>query len=98
MVVPSTDVDAVMSRMPPELQSHATSLTPALEAELIPATTLFSTPTLLAKHRADFQLYMEASLAYSKLGVGKILVTDDHRFFIIFCSPTLLKMHYTQCV
>ena len=58
-------------------------------------------PTLATKHHADFQLYMEACLAYSKLGVvGKILV-DDHQFFKTsvseeaprtVCAKTLTKV------
>ena len=101
MMVPSTDVDAAMARMLPELSQAATlaTLTPSQEADLVPATTLFNTLTLLAKHRADFQLYMEACLAYSKLGVGKILVTDDHKFLKIFLQSNIAEEAlHTVCV
>ena len=79
LVVPPEDVDAAIARMLPELKTRA-SLTPQEESDLVPTLMLFGTPSLVSKHRADFQIYMEACKAFSKLNVGTFLVTDDHRF------------------
>ena len=91
LVVTATDVDTALMRMLPELQSQISkaSLTPQEEADLVPAVTLFNTSSVIAKHKPDFTLYMEACLAYSKLGKGKFLVADDHGFFKIFLQSQI---------
>ena len=57
------------------------------ESDLVPTLTMFGTPSLVSKHRADFQILIEAYLAFFKFGLGRFFVTDDHKFF------KLLLMH-----
>lgn len=73
LVVPSKDVDAALLRMLPEMKAQAarSSLTEQEESDLVPAVTLFNTPSILAKHKADIHIYMEVCVAYSKLEVGQ---------------------------
>ena len=93
LIVPSEDVDVALLRMLQELkfQASKTTLTPQEESDLSPAVTLFNTQSILVKHKPDFILYMEACLAFSKLGLGRFLVTDDHRFFKIFLQSPIAE-------
>ena len=93
IVVPSEDVDGALLRMLPKIKSQAarTTLTVQQESDLVPAFTLFNTPSVLAKHKADFHIYLEACLAYSKFNTGRFLVTDNHRFFKIFLQSFIAE-------
>ena len=88
LVVPNEDA---LLRMLSEIKAQAarSTLSEQDESDLVPAVTLFNTPTILNKHKADFYIYMEACLAYAKLQVGRFLVTDDHRFFNLFLQSTI---------
>ena len=67
-----------------------------IDSALVPVMTLFSSPTMMSKHRADVQLYMEACLARTVLKEGNFLVTEDHKFFRFFLfSPTAEKALYS---
>lgn len=101
MIVQARDVDTAMSRMVPEIQgavkAQGVPLTDEEEAVLVPIMTLFSCPTVMSKHRADIQLYIEACLAHTQLKEGNFLVTEDHKFFqFFFYSPPQQKKHYVQ--
>ena len=100
MIVQARDVDTAMSRMVPEIQgatkAQGVPLSDEEEAALVPVMTLFSSPTMMSKHRADVQLYMEACLARTVLKEGNFLVTEDHKFFRFFLfSPTAEKALYS---
>ena len=85
LVVPPEDVDAAIARMLPELRAQIPTMTMMVqESDLVPSLTLFVTQSRISKSRADFQMYMEACKAFSKFGVGRFLVTDDHKFFKLF--------------
>lgn len=95
LVVPSEEVESALLRMLPEIKAQAarsgSTLSAQEESDLVPAVTLFNTPSILNKHKADFHIYMEACLAYSKLQVGRFLVTDDHRFFKLFLQSSIAE-------
>ena len=92
LVVPPEDVDAAIARMLPELRAQIPTITTAQEeSELVPTLTLFGTQSLISKNRADFQIYMEACKAFSKFGVGRFLVTDNHKFFKLFLKSSVAE-------
>ena len=85
----------------PELKTRIahTSLTSQEEKDLVPTLTMFGTSSLIAKHRADFQIYMEACKACSQFGLGRFLVTDDHKFYKLFLMSNLAEdVLHTVCV
>ena len=79
--------------MSPEIKAQVaqSTLTQEEENDLVPAYTLFNTPSVLNKHKADFPIYIEACLAYSKLNIGRFLVTDDHRFIKILLQSSIAE-------
>ena len=92
LVVPPKDVDAAIARMLPELRAQIPTITTAQEeSDLVPTLTLFGMQSLISKNRADFQIYMEACKAFSKFGVGRFLVTDDHKFFKLFLKSSVTE-------
>ena len=100
LIVTATDVETALLRMLPELQAqiNKASLSSQEEADLVPVLTLFNTANLISKHKPDFTLYMEACLAYSELGQGRFLVTDDHGFFKFFLqSPIAEETLHSVC-
>ena len=100
LVVPPEDVDAAIARMLPELRAQIPTITTVQEeSDLVPTLTLFGTQSLISKNRADFQIYMEACKAFSKFGVGRFLVTDDHKFFKLFLKSSVAEEAlHTVCV
>ena len=58
LIVPADDVDVALLRMLPEMKAQAarSTLTPQKESDLVPAVTLFNTPSQLAKHKADVHI------------------------------------------
>ena len=60
---------------------HGSKMSGEEQSDLAPVMTLFGTPSLVVKHRADLQIYVEACKAYSILGSARFLVTDDHKFY-----------------
>ena len=59
---------------------------------------MFGTSSLVAKHRADLQIYMEACKAFAQLGMGRFLVTDDHKFYrLFFLSCVAEEVLHTVC-
>ena len=93
LIVPGEDVEVAVVRMLPEVKAQAARapLSAQEESDLVPAMTLFNTPSIIQKHKVDIHIYMEACLAYSKLKTGKFLVTDDHRFFKIFLQSSIAE-------
>ena len=101
LVVPPKDVDAVITRMLPELRAQIPimTMTAQEESDVVPTLTLFGTQSLISKSRADFQIYMEACKAFSKFGVGRFLVTDNHKFFKLFLKSSVAEEAlHTICV
>ena len=52
---------------------------------------MFGMPSVIAKNRSDFQIHMEACKAFSLLGMGWLLVTDDHAFFKLFLKSSVAE-------
>ena len=99
LIVPVEDVKAAVVRMLPEIKAQAARvpLSAQEESDLVPAMTLFNTPSIIQKHKADIDIYMEACLAYSKLKIGKFLVTDNHHFFSNFLQSAIAEVS-AQCL
>ena len=64
LVVPSKEVEMVLLRMLPGIKAQAarSTLSDQEESDLVPAVTLFNTPSILNKHKADFHIYIYGSM------------------------------------
>ena len=103
MVIPPEDVDTAIGHMLPQLQAnvtiHGPTMTDEAQSDLAPVMTLFGTPSLVQKHRADLQIYMEACKAYSLIGSARFLVTDDHKFYKLFLHSSIAEESlHTVCI
>ena len=61
------------------------------ESHLVLTLMLFEMPSLVSKHRVDFQVYMEACKAFSKWNISSFLVTDDHKFYKLYLHSAIAK-------
>lgn len=93
-VVPSEEVDAALLRTAPEMKvqvAHST-LTEQEETDMVPAVTIFTTPSILANTSCYAHLIYGGVCSW-----GNFFVTDDHRFFKIFLQSAIAE-ECSQCL